>query len=263
MRRSALLALAALALLAGLAAGAAQGEQVQRGNLVVSLDGGLSPLKLPRDRLAPVAVRLQGGLRSTDGTTLPRVTRIALGLPGQGVVDTRGLPTCSQRSLRNTRPPEALAACRPALIGNGRLRAEVAVPNQAPFEIDARLLAFNGRVRGRRAVILHGFSAQPPTVVVLPFLLGPGSGHFGLTLAADLAAALGPWPRLADFEMTLSRRYVYRGRAHSYLSASCPIPSRLTAGFFSFARVGLTLAGGREIGTGIARGCRAKREKRG
>jgi hypothetical protein len=251
-------ALAALALAGGLAAGLAQGERSQRGDLIVSLDGGLAPLKLPRERTAPVAVRLEGGLQTADGSLLPRVTRIELGLPAQGVVDTRGLPTCSQRRLRNTKPPEALAACRPALIGRGRLRADVAVPNQAPFEIDAQLLAFNGRVGGRRAVILHGFSSQPPTVVVLPFLLRPGSGRFGLALVADLPPALGPWPRLAHFEITLSRRYAYRGRTHSYISASCPIPGRFTAGFFSFAKASFTLIGGRTIGTGIARGCRAR-----
>jgi hypothetical protein len=256
--RGTVCALAALALVAGLGAGMAQGERTQRGNLIVSLDGGLSPLRLPRDRPAPVAVRLEGGLQTADGSLLPRVTRIELGLPGQGVLSTRGLPMCSQRRLRNTKPPEALAACRPALIGRGRLEAHVVVPNQAPFAIQARLLAFNGRVGGQRAIVLHAFAASPPTVAVLPFLIHPGSGRFGTTLVADLPAALGPWPHFAHFEITLSRRYSYQGRSRSYLSASCPIPPRLTAGFFSFARTTLTLAGGRTIGTGIARGCRAR-----
>jgi hypothetical protein len=249
--------LLALALVGALAAGSAQGERAQRGNLIVSLDGGLAPLKLPRDRPAPVAVRLEGGLRTADGALLPRVTRIELGLPGQGVLFTRGLPTCSQRRLRNTKPPEALAACRPALIGHGRLEAEVVVPNQAPFTIRARLLAFNGRVGGRRAILLHSYASSPPTVAIVPFLVRPGRGRFGTALVAHLPAALGPWPHFAHFAMTLSRRYVYRGRPRSYLSASCPIPPRLTAGFFSFAKATLTLAGGRTIGTGITRGCRA------
>jgi hypothetical protein len=254
----ALCALAALALAATLGPGLARGERSQQGNLIVSLDGGLSPLKLPRDRLAPVAVRLEGGLRTADGSLLPRVTRIALGLPGQGVLSTRGLPTCDGRRLRNAKPAEALAACGPALVGHGRLEAQVVVPNQAPFTIRARLLAFNGHVGSHRAILLHAFSASPPTVSVLPFLIRPGSGRFGTALVGNLPAALGPWPHFARFEMTLSRRYDYRGRSRSYLSASCPIPPRFTAGFFSFARADLTLAGGRTIGTGIARGCRAR-----
>lgn len=255
--RRALAALAVSALACWLGAGLAQGERSQKGNLIVSLDGGLSPLALPRDRPAPVAVHLEGGLQTTDGEVLPRVTRIELGLPAQGVLSTRGLPTCSHARLHDTRPAEALAACGPALVGRGRLEALVRVPHQQPFEIHTRLLAFNGHVKGRRGVLLHAYAASPPTAAVVPAVLRRRAGRFGLALVADLSPALGPWPRLAGFELTLSRRYAYRGEQRSYLSASCPIPRRFTAGFFSFARAELTLAGGRRIGTAIARSCRA------
>jgi hypothetical protein len=252
-----LLALAVLVLFGALGAGLARGERTQHGNLIVSLDGHLSPLTLPRDRPAPVALRLEGGLQTTDGSLLPRVTRMELGLPGKGVLFTRGLPLCRERRLRNTKGAEALAACGSALIGHGRLEAEVLIPHQPPFTIHARLLAFNGRVRGRRAVILHGVAANPPTVVDVPFLIRRGSGRFGMALVADLPRALGPLPHLAHFEMVLSRRFSYHGHRRSYLSASCPIPSRFTAGFFSLARAIYTLVGGGQLRTAIARSCRA------
>jgi hypothetical protein len=254
----ALAALAALVLFGGLMAGLARGERTQHGSLIVALDGGLSPLKLPRERPAPVAVRLSGGLQTADGSELPRVTRVELGLPGQGVLFTKGLPVCSQRRLRDTTQSEALEACRPALVGHGRLQADVLVPNQKPFRIQAQLLAFNGLVGRRRAVILHAFAAEPPTVVVVSFVVRHESGRFGTALVADLPSSLGPWPHFAHFDITLSRRFSYRGRERSYLSASCPIPPRFTAGFFSFARATYTLVGGREVSTGIARSCRAR-----
>lgn len=247
-----------LALLAGCTATAARAERAQKGNLIVSLDGGLSPLALPRDRPAPVAVHLEGGLQTSDRAPLPRVTRIELGLPSQGVVSTRGLPSCPPRLLRNAKPPEALAACRDALVGRGRLRAQVALPSQDAFSASARVLAFNGRIDGSRAVFLHAYTASPPTVAVLPLRLRRGSGRFGLALVGDLGPALGPWPRLRRFEITLFRRYSYGGRSRSYLSASCPIPTSLTAGFFSLARLSFGLADGRRLGTGIARSCRAR-----
>jgi hypothetical protein len=253
---SRLLAVAALLIVLG--TGLAMGERSRKGDLIVALDGKISPLALPRDRPAPVAIHLAGGLNKVGGGLLPRVTQIELGLPAQGVLSTRGLPTCSQRRLRDTKPPEALAACREALIGRGRLGAQIHIPHQEPFTISARLLAFNGRQGGRRMVILHGYAANPPTVVVLPFYLSRQPGRFGLALTANLPRALGPWPRFADFEMTLNRRYSYRGKPRSYLSASCPIPPRNTAGFFSLAKMNLTLADGRRIGTGIARSCRAR-----
>jgi hypothetical protein len=247
-----------LVLLAGATATVAHGERVQKGNLIVSLDGGLSPLALPRDRPAPVAVHLEGALQVSDGELLPRLTRIELGLPSQGVVSTRGLASCPPRLLRNAKPPEALTACRGALVGRGKLQASVALPNQDAFSAGAKVLAFNSRAGGRRVVLLHAYTANPPTVAVLPLQLRKGSGRFGLSLVGNLLPALGPWPRLRRFEITLFRRYSYRGRPRSYLSASCPIPKSFTAGFFSFARVAFQLADGRRIGTGIARSCRAR-----
>jgi hypothetical protein len=258
MARWALAALAALALLAGLGAGLAHAERTQHGNLIASLDGGLSPLKLPRHRPAPVALHLEGGLQTADGSLLPRVTRMELGLPGQGVLFTRGLPLCPQHRLRNAKRAEALAACGSALLGHGRLEAEVLIPHQPPFTINAHLLAFNGRVHGHRAVILHGVATDPPTVVDVPFLIHRGSGRFGTALVANLPRALGPLPHLAHFEMVLSRHFSYRGRSRSYLSATCPIPDSFSAGFYSFARSAYTLAGGAHISTAIARSCRAR-----
>jgi hypothetical protein len=254
----AVVASTAAAALACLAIGVASAERSQRGNLIVSLDGRLAPLKLPRKRPAPVAIHLEGGLQTADGSLLPRVRRIELGLPGQGVLDTRGLPVCPQRLLRNTKPPEALVACGDALVGHGRLRALVALPNQEPFTTAADLRAFNGRIGKRRAVILHAYLDDPPTVVVLPFSIRPGSGRFGTALVADLGAALGPSVRFAHFQIELSRRFSHRGRARSYLSATCPIPKSNTAGFFSLARVTFTLPGGNRVGTSIARSCRAR-----
>jgi hypothetical protein len=251
--------LVALGLLAGIVSSQvdrAGAERSQTGNLIFSLQGEISPLKLPRDRPAPISVRLHGSLRTDDGTTLPRVTQMELGLPQQGVIDTRGLPTCSARRLHSATTAGAIATCGDALVGRGRLRAEVVIPDQAPLSIDARLLAFNARVDGRHGVVMHAFGEGVPVAVVIPFRFEQGSGRLGRTLVAELPRALGPWPRLATFEMTLSRRFEFQGRRRSYISASCPIPKALTAGFFSLARAGFTIAGGGHIGTAITRGCR-------
>lgn len=233
-------------------------EQTQNGTLISALDGELRPLALPRDRPAPVAVHLVGRLRTSDGSLLPRVTRLEIGLPGQGVLSTRGLPACPPRRLANTRSGEALAACGPALVGRGELDAVVALPGQGPIAVHARLLAFNARIGKRRAVLLHAGAANPPTASVLPMLVSKGSGRFGTALVGRVGPALGPWPRLERFEVTLFRRYDYRGSRRSYLSASCPIPLSLTAGFASLARASYQFAGGGRIATGIARSCRAR-----
>jgi hypothetical protein len=249
---------APVALVLGLLLAAfAQGERTQYGTLVVSLGGQLEPLTLPREHPAPVAVNLEGSLQTSDGSPLPRVIRVELGLPQQGRLSFHGLPTCPRPKLVATSSTDALAICRAALVGHGRVDMTVQVPTQAPFEVHARLLAFNGRIGEAHRVLLHAYTPEPPFSVVLPFSLHHRSGRFGMALAANLPA-LGEWARVARFQMTLGRRYTYRGQSRSYLSASCPIPKRFTAGFFSFARIAYRLSDGRQVSTAIARSCRAR-----
>lgn len=255
-RRIASAALLTLALL-GLVGATAHGERTQYGTLIVSLSGRLSPLALPRTHAAPVAVDLEGSLQTADGSPLPRVTRVEFGLPQQAVLSTDGLPICTRDKLLVTSSADALKACRAALVGRGQVHLTVQVPGQESFTVHTRLLAFNARMGGRRGVLLHAYTATPPLAVVLPFAYGHGLGRFGRTLGADLPV-LGEWARVAEFKMVLSRQYAYRGRRRSYLSASCPIPKRLTAGFFSFARVAYSLADGRQVSAAIARSCRAR-----
>jgi hypothetical protein len=237
----------------------AGGEQTQRGKVISYLNGELRPLSLPRHRAAPITVHLVGGLRTSDGSLLPRVTRLELGLAEQGVLSTRGLPLCQSRRLLHTRADEALAACGSALVGQGHLLATVPLQGQQePLALRARLLAFNARIGGRRGIVLQASSRNPPTSAVLPLRIVHGSGRFAVALVGQLQAALGPLPRLARFELSLGRRYRYRGEWKNYLSASCPLPPRFRAGFFSFARASYRFAGGGGMSTAIARGCRAR-----
>lgn len=247
-----------LVLLAAVCAATAHGERAQRGNLIVSLDGQFSPLALPRDRPAPVAVHLKAGLQTSDHSVLPRVTKVELGIPAQGIITTRGLPTCSLRRIRDATAAKALEACGPALIGSGRMVAQVKIPSQPPFNVHAHLLAFNGRIGNHRAVMVHGISVRPPTAIVIPFVVRLRPGKFGTVLVAHVPENLGPWPRFARFEMNLFRRYVYKGKERSFLSAFCPIPRNVTAGFASFAKATFTLGDGGQLSTSITRSCRAR-----
>jgi hypothetical protein len=257
--RAVVLALIALGLVACLGVTVASGERSQQGTLISSLDGGVSPLTLPRDRPAPVTLHLSGGLQTEDGSLLPKVARLELAVAAGGSVDTTGLPLCSRGALLNTRPGEALAACAPALVGRGRVDAVVVIPGQPPSDISARLLAFNGRTRaGERAVLVQAYAARPPISVVIPFAVRHRSGRFPTALVANLPRALGPLPRFAGVDIELGRRYTYRGERHSYLSSSCPAPTRFTAGFLAIAKATYTLQNGRRLSTEIVRSCRAR-----
>jgi len=251
-------ALAAAVFLVPIASQSADAEQTQRGDVRSWLNGELRPLHLPRDHPAPIAIHLEGGLRAVNGSPLPRVARLEFGLPPLGVLSTRGLPVCPARRIRNLKSREALAACGGALVGRGRLSSIVDLPNQPPFPVAARLLAFNSRIGKRRAVLLHAGTENPPTSSLLPMLLSRGSGRLGTALVGQVSAALGPWPRLRRYSITLFRRYRYRGKLRSYLSGSCPVPPALNGASFSFARASYTFAEGGQISISIPRTCHVR-----
>jgi len=224
--------------------------------VVVSLDGSISPRRLPRDRPAPVSVTLAGTVRVVAGAQLPQLQRIDLAFGSRGGLDTAGLPSCPRGRLRNATGSQALARCGTALVGRGAIATEVALNPQQPVIAAARVLAFNGRAHGRPAVWVHAYSSSPPVSFVLPFFLRrPSGGAYGVLLRAPVAAALGRWPRLRSFEMTFGRSYRAGGVRHSYLSARCPLPPRFHFAPFPLARATYVFANGPTLSTTILRGC--------
>lgn len=254
-RRRALALSAALLAVLILALPAAA-ERSQRGHLIVAVNGGVSPLELPRDHPAPVALRIGGRIETEEGSPLPRMTRVRLAIAGRGVLDTAGLPVCPRARLRNASTAQAMRRCRGALVGRGRLEANAFVANQKPFPIKASLLAFNGRTAsGGAAVWVHAFATNPPLAIVLPFVVARHGQRLGTVLSARVPPALGDLPHLASFELNLFRRYRHHGVRRSYLSASCPAPANFTEGFLTFAHATYSFAGGKELDVGAVRRC--------
>jgi hypothetical protein len=234
-------------------------ERTQRGHLIVAVNGAISPLELPRDHPAPVALQIGGRIETEDGSPLPRMTGVRLAIAGRGVLDTGGLPVCPRARLRNASTAQALRRCRGALVGRGRLEADAFLANQKPFPIAASLLAFNGRTAsGGAAVWVHAFATNPPLAIVLPFIVARHGDRVGTVLSATVPAALGDLPHLASFQLRLFRRYRFAGRSRSYLSASCPAPSGFSGGFLTIAKATYSFADGRRLRIGAVRGCRTR-----
>lgn len=258
-RRSSVALAIAILVSACFAAGLANAERSGRAGVVVSLDGSISPRHLPRERPAPVSLTLAGTTRSTDGSPPPRLSRIEIAFGARGGLSTAGLPRCPRARLRNATRRQALARCRSALVGNGSILAEVPLAPERPLLARARVLAFNGRAAGRPAVWVHAYSASPPVSFVLPFYLRSlRGGGYGVLLRAPVSRALGRWPRLRSFRITLGRRYRARGTRRSYLSARCPLPPRFSIGYFPLARATYHFAPAPTLATTILRACRVR-----
>lgn len=239
----------------------ARAEISQKGNLRVSVNGRLSPKALPRHGTAPVSVSVAGVVSTTDGTSPPQLQTMQIEVNRHGRFDTSGLPVCRYNRIQPASDTRALAACRSALVGEGHFAGTIALPGSAePYPMGGRLLLFNGRQHGRPVLFGHIYSAKPfSSSFVLVFQMrSAGHGTYGTTLTANLAKALGSKRNLDSIEMTLSRRYRYRGVSHSYVSASCPAPKGFAGVSFSLARTTFSFAGGKKLTTTLPRTCRAK-----
>ena len=73
---AAALVLLATALLA-LAVASALGQTVQAGNLIVEIEGQVSPQKLPKKAPAPITLTVSGAVKTADGTHVPALKTLS------------------------------------------------------------------------------------------------------------------------------------------------------------------------------------------
>ena len=78
-------------------------------------------------------------------------------------------------------------------------------------------------------------------------------------MRSPVRRALGRWPRLRSFEITLGRRYRAAGELHSYLNGHCPLPPRLNELSVPVARATYHFAPRPTLTQPILRRCRARR----
>jgi DNA-binding beta-propeller fold protein YncE len=244
---------------AGGSQGASASVVVQRRGVRVSFDGKLTPHALPRHGMGPVGIVVDAKIAATGGGDPPQLRRISIAINRNGQFSSRGLPVCRLDQIQPSTTEGALAACGRSLVGEGRFSANVKLPQQSPFPSDGKVLAFNGRVNGRPAILAHIYGTQPaPTSTVLPFLLRDAHGTYGTTLEASLPQATGSWGYVTGLRMSLRRRFTYRGRSHSFMSAGCPAPAGFHAAEFPLARTSFAFAGNLTLVSVLNRTCRAQ-----
>lgn len=240
-----------------LGASVAHGEVFGGNGLFVSFGGGFTPRSLPRDRDVPVTVNLETAIKTTDGSRPPQLRKISFAVNRYGRITTAGLPTCRPALLESTDPQVALDRCGGALVGKGRFGANVEFPNRAPFPVEGRMLAFNGRAHGRPAILLHIFGSDPVKItVILTFTIRhPEKGKFGTVLSTKIPRLAADLGYVTDVSLTFNRRYQYRGRQRSFLSARCAAPEGFPGAIFSFTRGIFSFANGKKIVTTLTRDC--------
>lgn len=241
------------------AASLANAELIERGDLFVKFSGGIAPTTLPRHEKAPISVRVDGTVRTLSKEHPPALRWISIAINRGGTIDTRGLPVCRRSQIEARSSAQALAACGPALVGEGRYVAGVAFPEQDVFPLSGKVLAFNTRIDGERAILAHVYGRNPfPNSRIFVFHIRESGGTFGTILTAALPVALNRNGYLKRIVLNLRRTFIRDGRRQSYLSAACGAPSGLDIGIFPFVRVGMTFADGRKLSSTLIRTCKVR-----
>lgn len=236
--------------------GTAQAELVQRGNLFVHFDGGITPQKLPRHALAPIAVRIEGAVRVLGGEDPPALRRIRVALNRAGRLSTRGLPVCGRRRVELATSAEALAACGSTLVGSGGIVGRSTLPDQSPTTVRGDVLLFNSRAHGRPAILAHVYQVRPvPVVRTIVFEIRRTRGTFGTVLTARIMPGIERNGYLTSIFLQLGRRYVTRGQERTYLGAACTAPPGFPGATFPFARASMAFRGGRTLSSILVRSC--------
>jgi hypothetical protein len=249
---------AVVALLAACAS-LAQAELTARGDLFVRFSGGIVPDALPRDVRAPISVSIGGTVKTLSGQRPPALRQIEIALNRGGRLDATGLPVCRRSEIEPSSTQEALAVCGDALVGGGRYAAEIAYPEQPPYLSRGRILAFNSVVGGHRAILAQIYAAEPvPITMIIVFHIRRPGGTFGTVLSGSIPNAVIRWGYLKRISLDLHRDYVYEGRPHSYLSATCAAPDGFPGATFPFARASMAFADGRELSSTLTRSCRVR-----
>jgi len=224
----------------------AKREVARVGNLFLADNGGILPSRLPRHRQVPISGRIQAEIGTTDGSHPPAVREVNVDFDRTIQLHAKGVPVCrgSQLEARDTKA--AKRVCGKAIVGSGSARVEIAFPEQRPITTTSPLVVFNGGVRGRRTTMfIHAFITVPvPAAVVTRVrITRKRRGRYGMNADAKIPPIAGGAGSATYFKLALGRRFTYRGRKKSYLTASCPTGSYLTKGHVLFAdgtRLGLT-----------------------
>jgi hypothetical protein len=233
-----------------------QATVIRRAGIKVSFEGKLAPKKLPRNRSAPVRVAVGAKIAAAEEKDPPQLRAIAIAINRYGHFDPTGLPICTERDIQPATNQNALKACRDSLVGVGSFSAKVLLSQQSPFPAEGKMYAFNGRIHGRPAILAHVYGTNPvPTSFTFPFELRPQKGTYGTVLRANLPQATGNSGYITGLSMNLGRNFSYRGKRHSYLTASCPAPKGFSKAVFPLAHAGFFFKGGRRLGSTLVRSC--------
>jgi hypothetical protein len=221
MRKYLMLTMALAALIAvsvaGIATGANGPVTVEAGNLKCTFDGGFSPSKLPKNKLAPITLTASGKIATKDGSHPPALKSVIVETDKNGAINTKGIPVCKSGQIQSTDTKAAEKACNPAKIGTGQTTVEVQFPESKPIDVNSKLLVFNGGTSGGKTTLfIHAYFSAPVTgaIVTTVKIQKTKNGRYGLKSVATIPKIAGGSGSVKSFNLKINKKGV--------LTAKCP-----------------------------------------
>jgi hypothetical protein len=240
LKRSFPAVLAAVAATAAITASAALAGPTVSGpdGNTQSIETVIAPKKLPKISFAPASLKV---VTKTASTTNPT------GVPSpavEAVIDfdkgaklfTKGLPTCDPAQLQSTSTEIAEEKCGKAKIGSGT--AEALLPTGSKvFTVSQTVTAFNGVPQGGKpTVILHSYGTTPiqTTLVLIGTVTNFNKEGYGPRLDVQIPLIAGGTGALTNFQVTISKKWTYKGKKVSFVSAECDNKKFKTRSVFTY-----------------------------
>jgi hypothetical protein len=200
-------------------AGAAGGGPVtaEAGNLKFTFDGGFSPSKLPKKKLAPITLTASGKIQTKDGTHPPALKEVIVETDKNGAIDTKGVPVCKSGQLQSRDTKAAEKVCKSAIIGSGQTSVEIEFPEQSPIPVNSKLLVFNGGTAGGKTTLyIHAYITVPtPAAIVTTVKIKKiHKGRYGLESIASIPKIAGGSGSVKSFNLSIGKQKT--------LFAKCP-----------------------------------------
>jgi hypothetical protein len=115
---------------------------VQQGNLRITVLSQILPYKLPTTGTAPIAVFVGGHIATPSGETPPQLQQMSVKVNRHGLLQSKGLPTCTLAQLQPGSSERALSNCSDALVGSGRFWATIVLPDRRPYFNSSFVITF-------------------------------------------------------------------------------------------------------------------------
>jgi hypothetical protein len=226
MRKYLLLTVGLVALVAAvIGASGASGTTVRVGNLIVSGTGTFTPKALSRTEPTAVKLSISGKIKTADGSHPPAVRKIVIEGDKNITFTTEGFPACKSSQLQASDTKTVEKACGDAIIGKGSAQISVKFPEQDAIPANSPLLLFNGGERGGTITLFaHAYLTQPITTAVVTTVKVQRvkNGRYGIKSIAAIPVIAGGAGSPTGFSLLIDKKYTYKGKKMSVLSAKCP-----------------------------------------